>query len=79
MEEIVLLDNNLTKVQHSIISGLRNLKILKLKGLDTTFLLAPLPNVRQLECYNLKRGVALGEKFPNLKKYQFIELLRISK
>lgn len=68
LEEIVLLDNNLTKVQHSIISGLRNLKILKLKGLDTTFLLAPLPNVRQLECYNLKRGVALGEKFPNLKK-----------
>ncbi len=67
LEEIVLLDNNLTKIQHSIISCLRSLRILKLRGLDTT-LLAPLPNVEQLECYNLKNGVTLDEKFPNLKK-----------
>lgn len=67
LEEIVLLDNNLTKVQHSIISCLKSLKILKLKGLDTE-LLAPLFNVRQLECNTLKSGVAMDEKFPNLEK-----------
>lgn len=65
LEEVVLLDSNLTKKQHQIISCLKNLKILKIKGLDAN-LLTLLPNVRQLECYNLKSAITFDSKFPNL-------------
>lgn len=66
LKELCLLYNNLTRSQHLLISDLKQLEGLEVKGLDVD-LLMPLPNVKQLECYNLKSGKTMCEKLPQLQ------------
>ncbi|MCS2301358.1 hypothetical protein [Bacteroides ovatus] len=66
LKELCLLYNDLTKNQHILISDLKQLEVLKVKGFDVD-MLTPLPNIKQLDCYNLKSGKSMYEKLPQLQ------------
>jgi hypothetical protein len=65
--EKLSLEPQLTKRHHEIVSGFKNLKEIKLKGLNTVYIKQPLRGVEYLEVFNLQ-GNLLAEKMPNLKK-----------
>lgn len=66
IEYLSILYNPLSVTQHKIISQIKSLKRLKAAGLDSD-LLTTLPDLEELEIFNLMNGKDLYLKTPNLK------------